>query len=55
MEADCVVFACGEVKNIDLAESFRVDCEFFRAIGDCRSVGLIGSAIYDAYYAALDI
>ena len=52
LEVDTALYAVGMRPRADEAERYRACAPVFRAVGDCRRVGSVASATWDAYAAA---
>lgn len=53
--SDSVVYAIGMRPNNHLVDELRDSAPFVRAVGDCVRARKVSSAIYEAYYAAVDL
>lgn len=53
--SDSVVYAIGMRPNNQLVEELRDCAPFVRAVGDCVRARKVSPAIYEAYYAAVDL
>lgn len=55
LEADSVFYAVGMKSNRELYFDIADKVQFVDIVGDSRQVGLVGDAVHNAYFAALDI
>jgi len=53
--SDSVVYAIGMRPNNHLVDELRDSAPFVRAVGDCVRARKVSPAIYEAYYAAVDL
>lgn len=53
--ADTVICAIGQRSRTEMVDSLRDCAPFVRIVGDAKRPANIGTAIYEAYHAALDI
>jgi len=53
--ADCVFYGIGQKSDRTLYTEIAQKAPFVDLVGDCRKVGLVGDAVHNAYFAALDI
>ena len=55
IEGDTVICALGQKSRSDVVNALRDSAPYVRVIGDARKVSNITNAVYDAFWAALDI
>ena len=55
LPADCVFYGVGQKSDRALYRQIAQKAPFVDMVGDCRKVGLVGDAVHNAYFAALDI
>lgn len=55
LDCDTVICAIGQRSRTEVVDRFRDCAPFVRIIGDAVRPATIGSAIYEAYHAALDV
>jgi len=53
--ADCVFYGIGQQSDRTLYTQIARNAPFVDLVGDCRKVGLVGDAVHNGYFAALDI
>ena len=54
-EADSVFYGVGQRCDRELYYAIAQKAPFVDLVGDCRKVGLVGDAVHNGYFAALDI
>ncbi len=55
LEADSVIFAAGMTPKEEVVDALRDSCIDFAWVGDCHNVGLIRTAVHEAFDAAMAI
>ena len=55
VEADCVIYACGNRSNDDIVKSLEGTTPWFVTVGDAKRARMVKQATYEGFCAAMDI